>query len=63
MDIIPLWVQLSRFPLQYWTQENLEHIKSYLGTLIYTNKLTARSDGISYAKMLIEMDITQLFLK
>lgn len=59
MRVIPIWVQLSSLPLQYWTKKILTRIGSYLGKPICTNKLAAYCDRISYARLLIEMNITQ----
>lgn len=37
----------------------MSRLASYLGRPICTNKLTAKGDRISYARILIEMDLTQ----
>ncbi|XP_060195091.1 uncharacterized protein LOC132624308 [Lycium barbarum] len=59
MRIIPLWVQFPGLPLQYWIEENIGQIGSLLGKPVCTDKLTAPSDRISYARVLIEIDVSQ----
>ncbi|XP_070008264.1 uncharacterized protein [Nicotiana sylvestris] len=59
MRLVPLWVSFAKLPLQCWTEDNLGRLASYLGRPICTNKLTATGDRISYARVLIDMDITQ----
>ncbi|XP_070055462.1 uncharacterized protein [Nicotiana tomentosiformis] len=56
---VPIWVIFPGLPIQFWTKENLGRIASYLGKPICSDKLTAERDRISYARMLIEMDIFQ----
>ncbi|XP_019262495.1 PREDICTED: uncharacterized protein LOC109240323 [Nicotiana attenuata] len=59
MTNVPVWVTFPRLPIQYWTGENLGRIASSIGKPICTDKLTAQEARISYARMLIEMDISQ----
>ncbi|XP_019260707.1 PREDICTED: uncharacterized protein LOC109238677 [Nicotiana attenuata] len=59
LRLVPLWVSFPKLPLQCWTEENSGWLASYLGRPICTDKLTAKGDRISYATVLIEMDITQ----
>lgn len=56
---MPIWVIFPSLPIQYWSKDNLGRIASYLGKPICSDKLTANSDRISYARILVEMDITQ----
>lgn len=55
---VPILVIFPGLPIQYWTKENLGRIVSYLGKPICSDKLTAQADRISYARMLVEMDIS-----
>ncbi|XP_060216443.1 uncharacterized protein LOC132643924 [Lycium barbarum] len=57
--IVPIWVNLPRFPVQCWAEENLGRIASYLGKPLCSDRLTAECERLSYARVLIEMDITQ----
>ncbi|KAM3301089.1 hypothetical protein P3S67_015589 [Capsicum chacoense] len=56
---VPLWVVLPNLPIKYWAIENRSRIASYLGKSVCTDGLTTGEDRISYARMLIEMDVTQ----
>ncbi|XP_019246521.1 PREDICTED: uncharacterized protein LOC109226182 [Nicotiana attenuata] len=56
---VPMWVMLPNLPIQFWTAGNLGRIASCLGRPICTDKLTTQEDRIAYARMLIEMDISQ----
>lgn len=59
LRVLPIWVCLPGLPLLYWYEENLERIASFLGKSMCTDCLTAKGERISYARLLIEMDITQ----
>ncbi|XP_016512276.1 uncharacterized protein LOC107829318 [Nicotiana tabacum] len=59
MRIVPVWVNLPGLPVQCWAEENLGRIASLLGKPICTDKLTTECERISYARILVEMDITQ----
>ncbi|XP_070024967.1 uncharacterized protein [Nicotiana sylvestris] len=59
MRIVPIWVNLHGLPIQCWAEENLGRIASLLGKPICTDRLTAGCERISYARILVEMDITQ----
>ncbi|XP_070015541.1 uncharacterized protein [Nicotiana sylvestris] len=50
---------LPGLPIQYWATVNLGRIVSYLGKPICTDKLTAQGDRISYARVLVDIDISQ----
>ncbi|XP_070030007.1 uncharacterized protein [Nicotiana sylvestris] len=55
----PIWVVFPNLPIQYWDTENLGRISSCLGKPICTDKLTTNEKRISYARVLIEMDVAQ----
>ncbi|XP_060201907.1 uncharacterized protein LOC132630340 [Lycium barbarum] len=57
---MPLWVTFPNLPVEYWSIENLGRIASYIGNLVCTDSLIAKEERISYARMLIELDVTQL---
>ncbi|XP_070022922.1 uncharacterized protein [Nicotiana sylvestris] len=61
--IVPTWVILPGLPIQYWATENLGRIASYLGKPVCTNKLTAQGDRILYARVPVDIDISQPFLE
>ncbi|XP_016497216.1 uncharacterized protein LOC107816056 [Nicotiana tabacum] len=58
--IVPTWVILPGLPIQYWVTKNLGRIASYLGKPVCTDKLTTQGDRISNARILVDMDISQL---
>ncbi|XP_019257861.1 PREDICTED: uncharacterized protein LOC109236096 [Nicotiana attenuata] len=55
---ISVWVNFPGLPIQYWTTKNLGRIASSIGNPICTDKLTAQEARVSYARMLIEMDVS-----
>ncbi|XP_019228165.1 PREDICTED: uncharacterized protein LOC109209362 [Nicotiana attenuata] len=59
MRIVPLWVNFPGLPIQCWTEENLGRIASLPGKPICTDRLIAECERISFARVLVEMDITQ----
>ncbi|XP_016441540.1 uncharacterized protein LOC107767132 [Nicotiana tabacum] len=58
-QLVPIWVMFPNLPIQFWAPPNLGRIASYMGNSICTDKLTAQEQRISYARILIEMDISQ----
>ncbi|KAF3660749.1 hypothetical protein FXO37_13261 [Capsicum annuum] len=56
---IPLWVKFPSIPLNFWSVESLSRISSGLGAPLYTEERTTRLERISYARLLVEMDITR----
>ncbi|XP_019253837.1 PREDICTED: uncharacterized protein LOC109232524 [Nicotiana attenuata] len=59
MRIVPIWVNFPGLPIQCWAEENLGRIACLLGKPLCTDKLTAACERVSYARVLVEMDITQ----
>ncbi|XP_019256255.1 PREDICTED: uncharacterized protein LOC109234641 [Nicotiana attenuata] len=58
-QIVPMWVMFPNLPIQFWAPGNLGRIASCIGNPICTDKLTTQEQRIAYAKILIEMDISQ----
>lgn len=56
---IPLWVRLPKLPLTYWSGDSLSRIGSILGKPICADDCTSEQKRISYARLLIEVDITK----
>ncbi|XP_058758888.1 uncharacterized protein LOC131632129 [Vicia villosa] len=56
---IPVWIQLPQLPLHLWGTTSLGKIASILGTPLMTDECTANMYRISYARVLVEIDITQ----
>ncbi|XP_019225767.1 PREDICTED: uncharacterized protein LOC109207324 [Nicotiana attenuata] len=59
MRIVPIWINLPGLPIQCWAEEHLGRIASLLGKPICTDRLTAECERVSYARILVDMDITQ----
>lgn len=62
MQVIPIWLTFLGLPIQFWVAKNIGRIGSSLGKTI-CNRLTAHGEQISYVRMLIDMDITQVLPK
>ncbi|XP_070035901.1 uncharacterized protein [Nicotiana tomentosiformis] len=56
---LPLWVRFPNLPMNCWGVKSLSRIASSLGVPIYVDDCTTRIDRISYARVLIEIDITK----
>ncbi|XP_058764837.1 uncharacterized protein LOC131638301 [Vicia villosa] len=63
LHTIPLWVKLPRLPLHLWGARSLSKIGSALGVPLVTNECTARKLRVSYARILVEVDITKELFK
>lgn len=60
LRVIPLWVKLPNLPLNCWGVRSLSRISSGLGNPVYADECTSKMERISYARVLIEMDVTGL---
>ncbi|XP_021756872.1 uncharacterized protein LOC110721944 [Chenopodium quinoa] len=60
---IPLWVKIPNLPLNCWGAETLSKIRSTLGVPICADECTSRHLRVSFAKLLIEIDITKPLAK
>ncbi|GAB2278371.1 hypothetical protein Dimus_013056, partial [Dionaea muscipula] len=58
-SLMPIWVVLPNIPLQLMRRECLEVIGSQIGTPIMTDKLTHTLERVSFARMLVEVDLSQ----
>ncbi|XP_016469076.1 uncharacterized protein LOC107791505 [Nicotiana tabacum] len=56
---IPLWVILPKLPMSCWGSESLSKIASAIGKLLFADECTTKQTRISYARMLIEVNITK----
>lgn len=56
---VPLWVKLPNLPLTCWSSDSLSRISSVLGKPICVDECTTQHKRISYARLLVEVDITQ----
>lgn len=56
---VPVWVQFPSLPLEFWNVRALSKIASKLGSPKQADKLTISRDRVSYARVLVEIDVTQ----
>ncbi|CAK8531878.1 unnamed protein product [Lathyrus sativus] len=56
---LPIWVKLPQLPIILWGDTSLNKIRSALGNPIMTDECTANRLRVSYARILVEMDITK----
>lgn len=55
---IPIWIKLPQLPLYLWGATSMGKIGRTLGKPIVTDECTTQRLRISYARMLVEIDIT-----
>ncbi|XP_058768832.1 uncharacterized protein LOC131642624 [Vicia villosa] len=56
---LPLWVIFPHLPLVYWGEKSIGKIASALGKPITTDECTTKKLRVSYARALIEIDVTR----
>ena len=59
MASVPVWVKFPNLPLKCWSLRSLSKISSLLGKPIQCDRLTASKGRISYARVLIEIDLRE----
>ncbi|XP_058783636.1 uncharacterized protein LOC131658346 [Vicia villosa] len=59
LRVLPLWITLPNLPLYLWGEKSISNITSDVGRPITTDECTARKLRISYARVLVEVDITR----
>ncbi|XP_060194890.1 uncharacterized protein LOC132624075 [Lycium barbarum] len=59
LSVIPIWVKFLGLPAGYWSPEALSKIASVVGKPLYTDEFTANAEKISYARILMEADVSQ----
>lgn len=57
---ISLWIRLPKLTLNCWSVDSLSRIGSVISTPICANECTSQQHRISYARLLIEVNITNL---
>jgi hypothetical protein len=60
---MPLWVKLPKLPLHLWSASSLSKITSAIGVPIASDECTANKLRVSYARILVEVDITKELIK
>ncbi|XP_019251250.1 PREDICTED: uncharacterized protein LOC109230181 [Nicotiana attenuata] len=56
---IPLWVKFPKLPMSCWGMRSLSRIASVLGKPIFADECTTKQTRVSYARMLIEINVTK----
>ncbi|XP_058726099.1 uncharacterized protein LOC131597415 [Vicia villosa] len=56
---IPIWIKLPSLPLPMWGAQSLGKIGSAVGIPLFTDECTAGKLRVSYARILVEVDVTQ----
>ncbi|XP_019235091.1 PREDICTED: uncharacterized protein LOC109215473 [Nicotiana attenuata] len=59
LQTIPIWLKLPNLPLNCWSMDSLSRIGSGLGIPLYADECTSKIERISYARLLVEMDVTK----
>nr|XP_033516922.1 uncharacterized protein LOC117281193 [Nicotiana tomentosiformis] len=58
---IPLWVKFPNLPMSCLSSKSLSRISSVLGTPLYADECTTQQTRISYARMLLEENVSRTF--
>ncbi|XP_060200097.1 uncharacterized protein LOC132628318 [Lycium barbarum] len=62
LTVIPLWIKLPNLPLNCWGYTALSKIGSALGRPLYADACTTLNSRITFARILMEMEITRPLL-
>lgn len=57
LDKIPLWVKFPSLHFGYWLVDFLSKLASVVGRMMYTDKFMVALEHISYARVLLEVNI------
>lgn len=58
LKLIPIWVRFPNLPLSFWGPDSLSRIGSLLGDPMYADECTSNQLRVSFARVLIEIDVT-----
>ncbi|XP_062099754.1 uncharacterized protein LOC133805589 [Humulus lupulus] len=58
VQYVPLWIRLHDLGLQYWGNKSLSALVSTVGKPIMVNQHTKERTRVQFARVLVEMDIT-----
>ncbi|XP_058741549.1 uncharacterized protein LOC131613926 [Vicia villosa] len=59
LRVLPIWVMFPQFPLYCWGDQSIGKIASAIGKPLMTDECTTKKLRVSYARVLIEVDVTQ----
>ncbi|XP_019261248.1 PREDICTED: uncharacterized protein LOC109239178 [Nicotiana attenuata] len=60
LSTIPVWVRFPGLPVGFWSTEALSKMASAIGKPLYTDRFTAHYEKISYARVLVEVDVAHM---
>ncbi|KAL2237732.1 UNVERIFIED_CONTAM: hypothetical protein Sindi_0964900 [Sesamum indicum] len=63
ISLTPVWATLPSLPLECWHPNALGKISSRLGTPIAIDSLTMKMEGVSYARILVEVDASKKLIE
>ncbi|XP_062114732.1 uncharacterized protein LOC133825855 [Humulus lupulus] len=55
---VPVWIRLNGLGLQYWGKKSLSALVSTIGKPIMVDKVTQSRDMVKYARVLVDMEIS-----
>ncbi|XP_057250647.1 uncharacterized protein LOC125497821 [Beta vulgaris subsp. vulgaris] len=59
LKVIPIWIKLPNLPLNCWSEDSLSRIGSLIGVPLYADECTSKALRVSFARILVEMDVTR----
>ncbi|GFZ21584.1 hypothetical protein Acr_29g0007460 [Actinidia rufa] len=59
ISCFPVWVQLRYVPLDMWNAKSFGKICSIIGKPIHMDKMTTQKERVTYARCLVEIDMTK----
>ncbi|XP_056685683.1 uncharacterized protein [Spinacia oleracea] len=59
LRVVPIWVRFPNLPLNCWGPGSLSRIGSLLGVPLFADECTTCQQRISFARILIEIDVTK----
>jgi len=63
LRVVPIWVKFPNLPLNWWSDNSLSRIASVLGVPICADECTSRQLRVSFARVLVEIDVTKPLVK
>lgn len=60
---VPLWVRFPDLPLHCWSKDSLSRLGSAIGSPLYADECTSKQLRVSFARLLVEVDVTKTLTK
>lgn len=57
--MVPICVRPPNLPLNCWSEDSSSRIGSLIGVPLYADECTSKSLRVSFARILVEMDVTK----